>query len=152
MAVTCNSSARMPSWFDVFGLEEWSMDEPGLIAATARIERMIAALPVPVDKVILFGISQGGALALTTALRRNNNDNNDNNRLAGVATFSSWLPMRRSYPEELESGATTVPVFMGHGDADTMVLPSFGNTSAKVLRECGFQVEQHVYTGLGHWV
>lgn len=46
---------------------------------------------IPPSKILLGGFSQGGALALYSALCYPD-------RLAGVIALSCWLPLRKSFP------------------------------------------------------
>ena len=59
------ASARPPRRFDVFGLRgEAEVDEPGILAAAARLEKL-AAREDPATKLVYGGFSQGGAVAPT---------------------------------------------------------------------------------------
>lgn len=59
-------------------------------AIHAMIENEIKAGILP-NNILLGGFSQGGALALYTALCFPE-------RLAGVVALSCWLPLRKSFP------------------------------------------------------
>ncbi|KAI0484091.1 acyl-protein thioesterase [Xylariaceae sp. FL0804] len=50
-----------------------------------------------------------------------------------------------------ETTAVSTPVFIGHGDSDEKVKPSFGDTAAKTLELVGFKVTWKSYEGQGHW-
>ena len=53
---------------------------------------MISAQEVPTDKVILGGFSQGGALALYTALTMDK-------PVAGIVGLSTWMPLHKKVAE-----------------------------------------------------
>lgn len=57
---------------------------------------------VPANRIIVGGFSQGGALALYSALKFPQ-------RLAGVVALSCWLPLHKSFPAEV-SCPTDLPV------------------------------------------
>lgn len=144
--VTVNHRMRMPSWFDVHGLEESSLDKPdGILESVERIHAIVRALPVPSERVVLAGISQGGAVALTAALR-------SEVPLAGAVALCSWLPLRDEYPSKLGPHARNIPVFMGHGEDDELVKPSFGLMSVQLMQSHGVDITWTTYPGLEHWV
>lgn len=66
----------------------------------------------------------GGALALYTGL-------SDNSTIGGIIALSSWLPMHRSFPWNPNSRP---PVFQCHGEADPLVLYSFGVMTSAILK------------------
>jgi len=143
MPVSLNGGMPMPSWYDLFGLDESSPeDTAGIINATKRIDAIIDALPesVPADRVVVAGFSQGGALALTVGLR-------SSKKLAGVASLSGYLPLRTDYDDK---ELNTKEVFMAHGDQDNIVSPRLGQASAGILKGLGLQVETQIYKGLAH--
>lgn len=74
----------------------------------------------------------GGALALHTAYRFSPG-------LAGVFTLSSFLNNNSAVFSELKSPGT--PLYMCHGDRDTMVPISWGQKTFKDLTHLGIQGE-----------
>lgn len=86
----------MPSWFDLKSLEATGPeDEKGIKQAAAEIRLLIdeeVAAGISPSRVILGGFSQGGALALYTALTHPQ-------QLGGVIALSCWLPLHKSFPE-----------------------------------------------------
>ena len=71
-SVTLNSGAAMPAWYDILSLDQdGKEDEAGIKDAADDVKHLIArevAQGFSPDKIILGGFSQGGALALYTAL------------------------------------------------------------------------------------
>lgn len=147
MPVSLNMGMRMPSWFDLHGLDASSQeDAAGIASAIERVEVAVAeqvAAGIPEERVVLAGFSQGGALALSAGLRTSRN-------IAGIAGLSAWLPLRASYPDALATGAKRRPVFLGHGDGDMVVRYQFGRESGRKLEEMGFRVRFETYGGMGH--
>ena len=120
----------MPSWFDLKSLDpNGPEDEAGIAAAAAMVETLIAAevtAGVPADRILLGGFSQGGALALHTALHIQH-------RLAGVAALSCWAPLHR----QISSAGPTnreIPFYQAHGDCDPVVPYRWGQMTAQLLK------------------
>lgn len=105
------SGALRASWFDVFGVDESSPeDEPNILAASDRITGLVAAemaRGMPAERVFVMGFSQGGAVALTHALR-------SPVRVGGTVVLSGWLPLRRRYPVAVRTTNSASPILMLH--------------------------------------
>src|SRR5262245_30393765 len=71
--VTLNGGVHMPAWYDVHGLTFNSTeDEKGIRAAAESLFGLVKKeidRGIPSSRIILAGFSQGGAMALYTALR-----------------------------------------------------------------------------------
>jgi pimeloyl-ACP methyl ester carboxylesterase len=98
--------------------------------AADLVEREIAR-GVPAERIVLAGFSQGGAVALHTALRYPR-------RLAGVLALSTYLPLADTVADEMAAVQQGLPVFLGHGDRDEviplMVGPAPGRSWSPGLR------------------
>lgn len=106
-----SSGVLRPSWFDVFGVDESAPeDEPNILAAADRITGLVAAevaRGIPAERVFVMGFSQGGAVALTHALR-------SPVRVGGTVVLSGWLPLRRRYPAAVSEANRDSPILMLH--------------------------------------
>jgi len=96
MPVTLNQGFRMPSWFDLYTLDESGPeDECGIIEAAkvvhSLIDREIQNSSIPSTRIAIGGFSQGGALALYSAFTYDK-------PLAGVIALSCWIPLHKSFP------------------------------------------------------
>lgn len=104
--VSLNAGFRMPSWFDLKTLDiSGPEDEEGIKAASVNIHSMINTeieKGVPAERIVLGGFSQGGALALYSALTYNK-------PLAGVVALSCWLPLHKQFPG-LKTNSDEIPV------------------------------------------
>ena len=144
-SVTINRGFRMRAWYDIASLDGSVEDEEGIAESARAIhglvererERGIAA-----DRVVIAGFSQGGALALHTALR-------EPSRLAGVVVLSSYLPLAARLDREAHPANAAVPVFMAHGSHDPVLPFALGQRSRDFLRARGYQVDWHEYP-IGH--
>src|SRR3546814_11061144 len=105
----------MRAWFDLYGLEAGSLqDEAGISSAQAQIEALIERerqRGISVDRIILAGFSQGGAVALHTALRHNE-------QLGGVLGLFTYLPLKSALTAEAPSSNRDLPIFLAHGRSE----------------------------------
>jgi len=132
------------AWFDLFvrdGEYGFMAAEVTAMAAEieALIEQQIHAGILPAN-IILAGFSQGGAMALYTALT-------SKKTLGGVIGLSTFLPVAA------ELAAAThhkLPAFIAHGTADDVVPFPAGVDLARVLTQAGCPVTWRSYpTGHG---
>jgi phospholipase/carboxylesterase len=133
---------RMRAWYDIRDMNLANRaDEAGVDASVVQVEALIArevARGIPASRLLLAGFSQGGAIALAAALRRDE-------PLAGVIALSTYLPMAERLVQETTASASTQPVFMAHGQFDPVVPYAGGDFSAQKLRTLGFDVDGHAY-------
>jgi phospholipase/carboxylesterase len=87
---------------------------------------------------VIAGFSQGGAVALQTALRHPE-------ALAGVMALSTYLPLRASLAQEAVAANRTIPILMCHGTQDGVVPPQMGELSRDLLAGLGYAVEWRTY-------
>jgi phospholipase/carboxylesterase len=97
----------------------------------AEIEKGIKS-----EKIFLVGFSQGGVLALYTALRYPK-------KLGGAANLSSNFPKASTTP--LNGVNAKIPVFLAHGNFDHVVPPALGEKVFEFLKANGNIVERHTY-------
>lgn len=141
-AVTINNGMRMRAWYDIRDMNLANRaDEAGVDESVAQAEALIAREAergIPASRLLLAGFSQGGAIALATALRRTQ-------PLAGVIALSTYLPMAERLVREATPVANAQPLFMAHGQFDPVVPYAGGDFSAQKLRALGFNVDWHAY-------
>jgi phospholipase/carboxylesterase len=141
-AVTINFGAVMRAWYDVRGAGgQRREDGDGVRASQVQIEALIArerARGIAANRIVLAGFSQGGAMALHTALRHPE-------RLAGVLALSCALPLADSLEAEAAPANRDVPIFMAHGTHDDMIPLARARGAHDVLVRLGFRVEWHQY-------
>ncbi|MDP9064902.1 MAG: alpha/beta hydrolase [Pseudomonadota bacterium] len=140
--VTINGGMRMRAWYDVVGFDRRSAeDEAGFRASEAAIQDLIVRenqRGIGCDRIVLAGFSQGGAVALYTALRLKE-------RMAGVMALSTYLPLASRLGAERAAANSGVPIFMAHGLADATLPMQLGIESRDLLRGVGYPVEWHQY-------
>ncbi len=141
-AVSINNGYEMRAWFDIFGLDADSpQDETGIRQSRQEIEALIAkekAKGIAAHRIVLAGFSQGGAIALHTALRHTET-------LAGVLVLSSWLPLKTRLQQEAHLANRALPVFMAHGTFDSIVPLQTAENSARLLTEAGYSLTWQTY-------
>jgi len=147
MPVTLNAGYRMPSWFDLASLDvDAKEDSPGIKAARDNIHKLIAEeakLGVPSSRVVVGGFSQGGGLALYSALTLDS-------ALAGVVALSCWLPLRSEFPAGAHKHAVDTPILQCHGDCDPVVPFRFGEMTSTMLKTFVKNATFKSYSGVLH--
>jgi len=138
--VTINGGAVMRAWFDILGLDmESRVDDAGIRASAAAIDRLVQReieRGIPAQRIVLAGFSQGGAVALFTALRHPH-------RLAGVLALSTYLPLNTG--EFAQPANRDIPIFMAHGRMDGVLPLALGEMSRDRLVEQGYPVSWKTY-------
>lgn len=141
--VTLNNGYVMRAWYDIKAIAlQAEEDAVGIRQSAARIEALIEAeiaQGIAAERVLLAGFSQGGAIALHTALRYPQ-------RLAGVMALSTYLPLRDSLAAERSVANQSLPVLMCHGIQDPIVPMVLGTRSRDRLQELGYAVQWHEYS------
>ena len=140
--VTMNNGYEMRAWYDLFGLAMGSPEDATGIAATQlTLEQLIQAeidQGIPSHQIVIAGFSQGGAMALHTALRYHK-------PLAGVIALSTYLPLKASLALEKSTANESISIFMAHGTQDEVISLTTSQASLSVLQAEGYQVKWHEY-------
>jgi phospholipase/carboxylesterase len=140
--VSLNGGFVMPAWYDIQELDlRRRHDEQGIRRSAARVEALIAREVeggIPAGRIALAGFSQGGAIALFTALRHPQ-------RLAGVVALSTYLVCEDSLDAERSPANQDLPVLQAHGTHDPMVGFERGEHARDALRARGYRVDFHQY-------
>jgi phospholipase/carboxylesterase len=146
--VTINDGYVMRAWYDIFELGLGSkQDAQGIRQAQLQIEALIAREQVrgiAANRIVLAGFSQGGALALHTALRYPQ-------RLAGVMVLSAYLALQSELVKEAHKANRQLPIFMAHGSFDEIIGMDVCKASLNTLNQQGYVVDWHEYA-MGHSV
>ncbi len=141
--VTINGGMTMRAWYDVLSLDFGSRrtDEEGIRTSARQLEDLIRrenGRGVDDGRIVLAGFSQGGAIALHAGLRHPQ-------PLAGIMALSTYLPLASSLAAEASAANRGVPVFMAHGQGDTVIPFQFGSSCARMLQAAGYALEWHDY-------
>jgi phospholipase/carboxylesterase len=140
--VTINGGMSMRAWYDLKGLDRRAAeDEAGFRDTDVQIRQLIIRendRGIPTSRIVLAGFSQGGAVSLYTAPRFPE-------KLAGVMALSGYLPRESSFKAEREAANDATPIFMAHGQGDTVLPMQLGVQSRDFLKSQGYAVEWHDY-------
>ncbi len=139
--VTINRGLRMRAWYDVVRLDGSTEDEAGIVESAAAVRGLIERereRGIASDRIVVAGFSQGGALALYTALR-------EPARLAGIVALSCYLPLAAKLDGEGQPANAGLPIFMAHGSYDPVLPSVLGERSRDLLRSRGHAVDWHSY-------
>jgi phospholipase/carboxylesterase len=140
--VTINNGMAMRAWYDIAAADLNSRaDMAGVRQSQAEVEALIArekTRGIAASRIVLAGFSQGGAIALHTAIRHQE-------RLAGVIALSTYLVSADRLADEAAAVNRDLPIFMAHGTADPVVRFEWGDASRRALVANGYRVDWHAY-------
>jgi len=141
--VTLNNGMIMRAWYDLYDLGfSRGEDRQGIELAQQHVLSLIqreTERGLSCDRILLAGFSQGGALALHTALRFAE-------PLAGVLALSAYLPLADLLAEENRADPSLLTIRMDHGEQDPVVPFSVAERSRVKLEEQGYHVDFHAYS------
>lgn len=139
--VTINAGMRMRAWYDILQLGGGPEDELGVRASQRLLEALVSRegeRGIAPGRIVLAGFSQGGAIALQTALRYRE-------RLAGLLALSTYLPLAKTVESEAAPANRDLPIFMAHGGYDDIIPIDRAQASCRHLQALGYAVEWHEY-------
>ncbi len=144
--VTINGGMSMRAWYDILTLDRGGpQDEAGIRASSEMLVQLLEReheRGIPYEKIVLAGFSQGGAIALHTALRFEK-------RLAGLMALSTYLPLQNTIEAEVVNNAAAqprdLPIFIAHGTSDPMLPLALGQHTLEVLTAAGYNAQWHDY-------
>ncbi|MGE0114636.1 MAG: alpha/beta hydrolase [Steroidobacteraceae bacterium] len=140
--VTLNNGYVMRAWYDIKALGgQMQEDAAGIRAAEQTVHGLIQSeleMGIPARRIVIAGFSQGGAIALQTALRYPQ-------RLAGAMPLSTYLPLRDSLPAEASDANRDLPILMCHGRQDPIVSLQMGERSRDILQALGYPLDFRLY-------
>lgn len=140
--VTLNGGMPMRAWFDIVSLDRHGpFDSAGIAQSVQQVEALIAAelkAGRSAGDIVLAGFSQGGVIALHTALRYPA-------ALAGVMALSTYLPGHEALVSEASDANKSLPVFLAHGQMDPVLTFDLGEQVRDVLTRAGYPLTWHAY-------
>ncbi len=142
LPVSLNGGQRMPAWYDIYGIgESFPFDLEGIRISQNEILALVEqerARGIPLERIILAGFSQGGVIALHTALRVPG-------KIAGVLALSTYLACPDALMNE-KKAPLTLEIMMMHGRDDTVVAYEYGKKSSAVITNAGYKVVWKEYS------
>ena len=140
--VTINGGMVMRAWYDIAAPDiDARQDAAGIRASQSLIEELVVrevGQGISQENIYLAGFSQGGAVALHTALRQTV-------PLGGVLALSTYLPLADRAEDEALAATRNTPIFMAHGRSDPVIPCALGQRSRDALLRLGYTVEWHEY-------
>lgn len=135
--VTINGFMEMPAWYDIYGFSPDSpQDREGIEHSSQWIRQMIEwemSKGMPSERIVLAGFSQGGAIALHTAIHYDM-------PLAGVLALSTYVPLHQDLGVQHQPVQRDRRFFMAHGTQDPVIPIEHARTSKSLLE----QYYQHI--------
>ena len=140
--ITWNNGYVMRAWYDIKALAlKAEEDAVGIRESEQTIRQLIQHEidhGIAANHIVIAGFSQGGAMALQTALRYPQ-------RLAGIMALSTYLPLRNSLAVEASAANKDIPILMCHGKQDPVVPYELGDTSRQSLLTQHYSVDFRSY-------
>ena len=130
-----NSTLSLPPggahWYRLGGIP--TPDPETFHSSTPLLASLLDELPVPLDRVVLGGFSQGAVMSWAMALGPGRP------RPAGVIALSGFLPRVDGWPLTLD-GLAGYPVAIAHGSLDPVIAVDFGREARDALVAGGADV------------
>jgi phospholipase/carboxylesterase len=140
--ITLNNGYEMRAWYDLYGLNAHDkQDAAGIAVSQSFISQLIARenqRGIASHRIVLAGFSQGGAIALYTAVRHEQ-------ALAGVLALSTYLPLKANLAAEKQHANQHIPIFMAHGVNDDVITLNTARDSRDALMAQDYAVDWHEY-------
>lgn len=140
--ISMNNGYEMRAWYDLYGLSmQDKQDETGMREMQSTIEALIAqekSKGISASHIVLAGFSQGGAMALFTALRHQE-------KLAGIFALSTYVPLKQTLASEVNRANANTPIFMAHGSFDSVITLDTCKVSLDLLNSLHLPVKWHEY-------
>ena len=118
-------------WYTLGGIP--TPDAETFHATAPLLAAFLDALPLPMDRVVLGGFSQGAVMSYAMSLGPGRP------RPAGLVAMSGFLPRVEGWPLEPERLAG-VPVGIAHGTLDPVIGVDYGREAAETLSAAGVDV------------
>ena len=118
-------------WYALGGIP--TPDPTTFLSTAPRLAGFLDSLPVPMERVVLGGFSQGTVMSWAMTLGP------DRPRPAAVVALSGFLPRVPGYPLD-PARLAGVPVVVAHGTLDPVIPFRFGAEAAETLAAAGVDV------------
>lgn len=140
--VTLNNGMSMPSWYDIIDLTTpRKINEQQLTESANTVIKLIDAQRkqgIPLNRIILAGFSQGGAVVMHTAYIAYPEN------IGGVIALSTYAPTFNQ-TIKLTIGKMAIPSLHLHGTKDPVVHIEYGKDAYTYLLEQGINATWHTY-------
>lgn len=143
-SVTMNGGYSMRAWYDILSMNldnDISAERDDICASVAMINTIIKQQldgGIAAQNILLAGFSQGGVIALYTALHFPE-------KLAGVMALSTYMPFVDTILAKIPASHTQIPIFSAHGMDDPVIAHSNGQRYRTALKNKDFSVTVRDY-------
>jgi len=141
-SVTVNNGYEMRAWYDLISLDrDKTANEDDILRSVNWINTLIddeITNGTAAENIVVAGFSQGGVIALHTALRYPK-------RLAGIMALSTYIPFDENLLSQVPEAQKEQRIFAAHGKSDSVIPFSSWQDYVPKLEQQGFKVESHAY-------
>jgi len=143
-AVTINGGYSMRAWYDILSMslgDDLSVERDDICASVEMINTIIEqqlGVGIAAKNILLAGFSQGGVIALYTALHFPE-------KLAGVMALSTYMPFVEDILKNIPTSHTQIPIFSAHGMDDPVIDHSSSQRYREALKNKDFAVTVRDY-------
>lgn len=140
MPVTINNGMVMPAWYDILDMSiDRKVDLVQLQQSASEIVALIEAehaKGIAYERIIIAGFSQGGAVALETAL-------SFPEKLGGLLAMSTYFASKETV--NFHPANHSLPIEVQHGQYDPVVPLALGENCFQTLKTRGYPVSIQTY-------
>jgi phospholipase/carboxylesterase len=141
-AITINFGMVMRAWYDILGTDvSHRVDTDAILESADHLTALIrreTESGISSERIVIAGFSQGGVIALHTALRHPD-------RLAGILALSTYLPTADSLPQQASQANQDTPIMLAHGRLDPLIPIAKGIAARETLAGLHYPVEWFDY-------
>ncbi|PCJ30567.1 MAG: carboxylesterase [Moraxellaceae bacterium] len=133
------SSNSIRAWFDIDISK--GVDINGIKKSTFQVKDLIQQEidnGIPAERIVLAGFSQGGTIALNTALLYRK-------PLAGILALSTFLPVTEDLGTKKSKYNAGIPILVCHGNQDEVLPMVLGKSGFDTLKSHNYDVEWREY-------
>ena len=144
--ITVNGGMTMRGWYDITSLDRnGNQDEDGILQSVGDLRKLIDReldRGIPQNKIIIAGFSQGGAIAIYTALTLAS-------ELGGLIALSTYMPLEKKFTDLAKNSnklqSSKLPIFFAHGSYDPVIPLSYGEKTKSFIEQFGYTVDWNEY-------
>ncbi len=139
-AVTINGGMSMPAWYDILTIDiDRKVDVKQLVASANEIKKFVdreIERGIASERIVIAGFSQGGAVSYQLALSYPK-------PLGGLMALSTYFATKETI--EFHSNNKNIPIFIGHGNYDSVVPEVLGQQANSLLQSQHYETYYKTY-------
>jgi len=138
--ITINNGMVMPGWYDIYAMDmEREIDLTQIMASAKAIADLVereSQRGIPSERIIIAGFSQGGAVAIQSALTYPK-------KLGGLMSLSSYFATHKTIEPKIEN--SELPICIYHGENDSVVPAQLAEHTQEGLTKLGYKAQYKSY-------